>query len=389
MQITQGYSRDHRPELNQVVLQLLVERQAGIPLLMEPLSGNSSDQASFRQTIRAHINQLQQAVGIEYLGADSALYTAETLPQLQPFFWFSRIPETLTLARDLLQVVAPDWMCTPDKMNWCSLCVRYAEVQQRCLVVWSPAAYRRALSTVNKQCLKGSSTELKAFEQLCRQDFACEADAQQALARFEKRLSFTVVGASRIVAVPHYATSGRPPKGRPPDSFTYRLDGALASLPAERTRRLQQQSCFIIATNQVDSEALSDEELLHAYKDQQKVERGFRFLKDPLFMASTLYLKSPKRIMALMMVMALCLLVYAALEYRIRQALTAHDQTFPNQKGEPVRNASARWVFQFFAGIHVLVIAQLQVLVLNLNEHHRRLLALLGERYEMLYSDSG
>jgi transposase len=78
------------------------------------------------------------------------------------------------------------------------------------------------------------------------------------------------------------------------------------------------------------------------------IERGFRFLKDPLFMASTLYLKSPKRIMALMMVMTLCLLVYAALEYRIRQALQQHDQTFPNQKGQPTRTPTARWVFQFF-----------------------------------------
>ncbi|WP_368086460.1 IS1634 family transposase [Nitrosomonas sp. Nm34] len=49
--ITQGYSRDHRPDLNQAVLQLVVERQAGIPLLMEPLSGNHADKTSFRQTL--------------------------------------------------------------------------------------------------------------------------------------------------------------------------------------------------------------------------------------------------------------------------------------------------------------------------------------------------
>jgi transposase len=40
--ITKGYSRDHRPDLNQVVLELIVEHQAGIPVLMQPLSGNSS-----------------------------------------------------------------------------------------------------------------------------------------------------------------------------------------------------------------------------------------------------------------------------------------------------------------------------------------------------------
>lgn len=127
----------------------------------------------------------------------------------------------------------------------------------------------------------------------------------------------------------------------------------------------------------MDSTALSDEALMAAYKDQQKVERGFRFLKDPLFMASSLYLKSPERIMALMMVMTLCLLVYAALEYRIRQSLKEHRQAFPNQKGEPIANPTARWVFQFFAGIHMLVIAQVQVLVLNMNEYHTALLKLL------------
>lgn len=47
--ITQGYSRDHRPDLNQVTLQLMVERQAGLPLLMQTLDGNTS--ASSAQAI--------------------------------------------------------------------------------------------------------------------------------------------------------------------------------------------------------------------------------------------------------------------------------------------------------------------------------------------------
>ncbi len=50
--ITPGYSRDHRPDLNRVVLQLRVERQAGIPLLMEALSGNNRDQRRFRETVK-------------------------------------------------------------------------------------------------------------------------------------------------------------------------------------------------------------------------------------------------------------------------------------------------------------------------------------------------
>ena len=44
--------------------------------------------------------------------------------------------------------------------------------------------------------------------------------------------------------------------------------------------------------------------------------------------------------MALLMVMTVCLLVYAALEYRIRTALKEHEATFPDQKGQPIYTLS-------------------------------------------------
>ena len=153
--------------------------------------------------------------------------------------------------------------------------------------------------------------------------------------------------------------------------------------------QLQRKSCFILASNQLDMKALSDQQLMEAYKEQQQVERGFRFMKDPIFMASTRFLKSTKRIMALLMVMTICLLVYAALEYRIRQALKEHQEYFPDQKGNEIQNPTVRWVFQVFAGIHILVIDQLYELVLNLNQYQLELLRLLGENYEQFYSDFG
>jgi transposase len=104
-----------------------------------------------------------------------------------------------------------------------------------------------------------------------------------------------------------------------------------------------------------------------------------------MFLADSLFLKSPKRIMALMMVMTICLLVYAALEYRMRQALKEKKQTFPNQKGKLIENPTIRWVSQYFVGIHMIILGKLQTIVSNLNEYHRKLLALLGKRYEACY----
>ena len=59
MHITRGYSREQRPDLNQVMLALMVEHQAGIPVLMQPLSGNSSDVHDFGQIVTDHVAQLQ------------------------------------------------------------------------------------------------------------------------------------------------------------------------------------------------------------------------------------------------------------------------------------------------------------------------------------------
>ena len=148
---------------------------------------------------------------------------------------------------------------------------------------------------------------------------------------------------------------------------------------------VDQHSCFILATHELDARWLPPPELLRGDQGQSHAERGVRFLKDPQFFASSLDLKKPERIMALLMVMTVCLLVYTALEYRIRKAHQNHGATFPDQKGQPTQNPTARWVFHSFVGIHVLCIPQQWPIVINLAEEHRNLLQLLGTRYAWFY----
>jgi len=390
--ITQGYSRDHRPDLNQVVLQLISENQAGIPLLMAPLNGNSSDQTCFRQTISEHIEQMKVDVGLQYIVADSALYSEATLQELGNFGWISRVPATIAAAREIIQVVAGDLMreAGDEEMAYRALCTTYGGVEQRWLVVYTRSARQRAEKTLQKQHLKQGSDDLKAFDILTRTEFVCAADAQAALHAFTKKLTLTMVQDERIVECPHYPKKGRPGKHQVPERITYYLEGQLASRVEVHQQELQRKSSFIVATNELDEQALTHEQIIDLYKkDQQKVERGFRFLKDPFFMASSFFLKSAQRLMALMMVMTLCLLVYGAVQYRIRQALQQQQETFPNQLGRATANPTARWVFQFFSGIRLLVVSQIQEIVLNLNEYHRTLLTLLGSRYVDLYANSG
>jgi transposase len=386
--ITHGYSRDHRPDLNQVMLELMVEHQAGIPVLMKPLSGNSSDAHEFGQVIQDHMAHLHTTYGATYLVADSALYSAENLQKLAEtrLKWITRVPATLREAQAVLAQADPQTMAPlTEGYRYRVVPSSYGGIEQRWVLIHSEPRQPHAQRTVDKQWLKQSAHEVKAFKTLCRTAFACEADAHQALARFAHDVQTTFLHDSTVYSTPHYGKRGRPGPGAQPDQIVYHIAGALASRLPDRQARVDQHSCFILATNELDEGQLSAQAVLDGYKGQAQAERGFRFLKDPQFLASSLYLKKPERIMALLMVMTVCLLVYAALEYRIRTALKEHTATFPDQKGKRIQNPTARWVFHYFVGIHVLYIPGQGLMILNLTDEHQRLLQLLGKRYAWFY----
>jgi transposase len=386
--ITQGYSRDHRPDLNQVMLELVVEHQAGIPVLMKPLRGNSHDGTAFGQVISDHIAQLHTTSNPTYLVADSALYRAENLQKLADtsLTWITRVPATLTEAQEVLAQAQPATMAPlQEGYRARSLLSTYGGVAQRWVLIYSEQRQPQAQRTVDKQWRRQSDHEVNAFKRRCRTAFACEADAQQALAHFAHDLQATFLHDSAIRFTPRYGKRGRPGPEAQPDQMVYQITGALASRLTDRRARVDQQSCFILATNELDEGQLSSQAVLEGYNGQAQAERGFRFLKDPQFLASSLYLKKPERIMALLMVMTVCLLVYAALEYRIRKALKDHEATFPDQKSKRIQNPTARWVFHYFVGIHVLYIPGQGLMILNLTAEHLHLLQLLGKRYVWFY----
>ena len=139
---------------------------------------------------------------------------------------------------------------------------------------------------------------------------------------------------------------------------------------------------FILATN---DDKMSDEDILKTYKDQQSVERGFRFLKDPLFFAHSIFLKNESRIIALVMVMGLALMIYSIAQRKLREALLKENQAIPDQTGKPTKKPTMRRVFQVFEGITVLYENEKRVMIMNLNDMHRKILSLFGNIYERIY----
>jgi transposase len=195
----------------------------------------------------------------------------------------------------------------------------YGGVPQRWLLVRSEQAYKREQHSLNKRMLKQAETERKTFKKLAKQIFACETDAHYGVSQWRKnqRILDVVPEVTRIAV---YRTKGRPAKNQTPIRYDYQISGSLFTPLSHREAALKQLGLFIIATNDISNE-LTMEQLLSHYKSQQSVEKGFRFLKSPDFLTSSIYLNKPGRIEALLMVMTSCLMVYEALEHQIRKTL--------------------------------------------------------------------
>jgi len=255
--ITHGSSRDHRPDLNQVMLELIVEHQAGIPVLMQPLSGNSHDGTAFGPVVSDHIAQLHPTANPTSLVADSALYSAENLQKLAEtsLTWITRVPATLTEAQEVLAQAQPATMPpVQEGYRARSLRATYGGVAQRWVLIYAEQRQPQAQRTVDKQWRKQSEHDVKAFKTLGRTGFACAADAHQALEHFAQDLQATFLHDSTICPTPRYGKRGRPGPEAQPAPMVYPIAGALASRLTDRQARADQQSCFILATNELDED---------------------------------------------------------------------------------------------------------------------------------------
>jgi len=366
--LTRGYSRDHRPELNQVILSLITENQAGIPVYMKAHSGNSNDSQTFKKLVKSHITSLKAAQTCHYLIGDSALYTSESIRELdaQSQYFVTRVPQKILEAKELLANL--DTLCFSDLGNGYHgsfVDSDYAGIAQKWLIVRSEQAKKREIQTLEKRIDKSMNTSNKAFKKLCSQPFSCKADALKTLEMWVSKQAFAELASSDIEVITTHSGRGRPAKDNEGTQH-YQIKATLQCSLDKKQQAEASLGVFILATNDISGE-LDMLSMLNHYKSQQKVEGGFRFLKSPDFLVSSLFLKKPERIESLLMVMTCCLMVYAALEHQIRMNLQKTNSFFTDMKNKPYQKPTARWVFQNFQGIHEVIIksATKQVLITN------------------------
>jgi transposase len=190
------------------------------------------------------------------------------------------------------------------------LASQYSGIDQRWFVIESAERKKSDLKRIEKQLgdtRSKSEQRLKKFE---GEQFACEADALTAATKLSKELILHELSEVRVLEKQHYEHPGKPSPKNPPIRTSYQVVASIVTDEKKIDVQKQRAGRFILATNVLEPQELSVDDALKEYKAQQGTERGFRLLKDPLFFASSVFLKTPKRIAVLGMIMALCLLVY-------------------------------------------------------------------------------
>jgi transposase len=390
--LTDGDSKDHRPDLQQAVLELMVSQDGGVPLVSQSWDGHASDTKIVQERAEALMATFQRSPTPRYLVADSKLSHEDKAAHRNQLGFITRIPHTLTLGSQVVtQALNGDtWERLDDttrshRLEWC-----HDGMAQRWLVVSSQAALERAEATVSNACQREAEAITKQRFHVQAQRFETPEGAKAALAALENPWTHHQVEVYHLIEHQHDAHPGRPRHTPPITSIDWQIHAQIRADHQQMASHQHQKACFVVGST-IEVSQLSDLAVMAADKGQAQAEGGFRLLKNPLFVVSSLVVNKPWRIQGLLMVMTFARLVYSVTQRRVRHQLARQGETVPNQINRPTARPTLRWVFQRLAGMHrvrVTVPGQVHDLIEGLNEVHIKLLRLCGDEVCRLYQIS-
>ncbi|MCF2148503.1 IS1634 family transposase [Desmonostoc muscorum LEGE 12446] len=344
--ITYGYSRDHRPDLKQFIIELICSGDGDIPIFLKLASVNQADSSCFGQIAVEYQKQIEVN---SLIVADCALYTESNLKLMSELRWLCRVPLSLKSAQLLISTLPESEFIDSNLPGYkfALKTVTYAGIDQRWLVVQSQDRRFADLRKLSQKITKAESKALLELKKLSSDKFACEADAIKALSKLSKQFKYHQIQESKVTEIISNKKANQV-------GASYQISATLSKNEDKINTEILSAGRFIIATNVLESSELSEDLMLSEYKAQQSCERGFGFLKDPLFFADSIFLKSPERIESLGMIMGLCLLVYTLAQRQIRAALRESKLTIKNQLGKATDCPTLRWIFQRLQCIHLV-----------------------------------
>lgn len=180
IEIVHGYSRDHRPDLKQFIIDMIVTGDGDIPLYLKIDSGNVDDKSVFVSRLKEFRKQWTfEGICV----ADSALYTGDNLETMRELKWITRVPLSIKEAQNkILDIKENEWK--DSQISGYKIAAReskYAQIKQRWLIIESEERKKSSIKQVNKQVEKQKEKAEASLRKLSRQEFACQPDAKMAI----------------------------------------------------------------------------------------------------------------------------------------------------------------------------------------------------------------
>lgn len=406
-----GHSKDGRDDFKQVLLSLGVSGDGGLPLRVGLRDGNRSDSVETPLAIEECL-----ALGLESMRgivADSKAYSRRTLGLCleRGVGLVTLVPRTCAVRQELevwgqqqptFPLLIEKLGRTKDEAPRCwhgQSVLRQVEVEYsdgrvvsealRFVVVHSSQLAQQQTQAYTAAQAKEAAAVAAHVQHVHAQWFACEADAEAAIAEYEHRgpgrrgrrpqpwryhvLRYRVAADTRRT---RRARRGRPAKTDPPPTEAgYRL-----MVEVEALANPEEDNGWTVLATTVGAEVCTDAEILEAYQEQHTtVEPGFRWIKNPAAIAPV-WLEKPERIAALAMLTVVGLLVYSVIQRQVRLYLRTHDQQLPGNKGMTAKPTAAvvLALFSQVAWVQLWIEEHEVVQIAGVQPHHLLICNALG-----------
>jgi transposase len=392
--ITHGYNKDHRPDCKQIVFGLNITGDGHVPLGYQLYDGNQADVTTHIPNWQ-HLRELLDREDFIYV-ADSKLCAEENLKTIADNGgrFITVVPRNFREVKNFLERVRHGedivWQYrheVPDSRKQGRMQtyrIHVGEVMDEgARILWVHSTAKARLEQNNREQRIGKAEQAVAKvasglnQRFLKTRDQIEAALKQATRGAGAYLSVTLheVRTTERVQVGR----GRPgPNTRHEDTeqIHYRLEWRRDETEIRRAQRTD--GLFPLT----DNTALDPVEVLRTYKNQPYLEKRFSTKKSVLNVAPV-FLKSPRRIEAMLFLYFIALMLVSLIERRMRLEMQEqHIERLPlRPAGMQTKKPTWRTIMDSFHGVHLATIERsgkvIQTALKGLSELRRQILTLL------------
>lgn len=377
-----GHSKDHRPDLPQIKINISVLDPLGVPLTTTVVAGQQADDPLYVPEIK-RVQQSLACPGVTYIG-DSKMAAVQTRAYVvkSQDYYLCPLPVVQVSRQELAELLEPVWS---GHQPLSAVCRDGEQIAQgyECTVPLQAHGEGETIAWIERRLVVRSRQLAHAQEQSLlarvgkaraamanlnaraqgKKRFTDEADLQAAVEKIVTRyqvqglLTFTYRSETTERRVRPYGT--RPESIRVEQSVT-----VTASLnEAAVTEAKRSLGWRVYATNQ-PAEHLSLEQAVLAYRAEYLVEQAIGRLKGKALSLTPLYLETDERILGLVRLLMIGVRVLTLLEFSARKHLhQAGDKLAGIYPGNPKRateRPTTELMLRAFAGLTLTLMTEAQ-----------------------------